>query len=419
MKRVKIFDFDGTLFSKNSISILVQAKYYSCSIVRFGLWFLLMLIKAPIFVFLYKKCSIKFNRYLYKHYRGFRLDYLEHFAKNQGFEFIRDHIFIEGLEAINGAEKVVIISAGLDIILKPFCSKLGIESDCVFANSLVFKDGICTGKVKGAIVDNLEKAKCVEKIKNIYPGAQLSIFGNSRYDYPMLKLADRAFCINPNPKLINFFQNHSINITHLYWKKLFFKSNFLHTLLGKKIIGRFFCDQIIGTKINDHGSIIISNHQSFIDHYLTASIVEKSNFCFISKKEHFQSKFGNFYCSLTRAIPIDRNSPLKSMKSLFIAKYALLLGINIIIYPEGTRSIDKEMNHFKKGFLKLASLLPEVKIIPITISNSYKILRKGAKIPNLFQKAQVTIHSTISLKRGFDEDQILEQCFNTVKSGLR
>lgn len=419
MKEIKVFDFDGTIFSKNAIDILIRVKFYNSNLITFLLWFVFILIKIPIFLYLYKKDALRFNIFLYKHYKGFRLEYLEHFAQNKGFEFIRDNIFIESLETIHFSPQIIIISAGLDIFLVPFFSRLGIDPKYIFANSLEFSNGVCTGKIKGNVIDNEEKAKYALKVKTMFPDSKLFIYGNSKWDYPMLKVADHAFCINPSQKIINFFHDKSLKITFLYWKRLFFRINIIHGALATKFTAKIFSSKLVGNKIEECGSIIIANHQSYVDHYLISSVVKNYNFCFIAKKEHFNSKLGRLYHSLTRIIPIDRDNPFNGMKTLLIARYAILLGINVIIYPEGTRSSGKEMNRFKKGFLKLAGLFPEIKIIPITINNSYKILKKGSKVPNFFHKAQIIIHQPILVKDGFNEQEVLDQCFNTIKSGFK
>lgn len=418
MNSVTIFDFDGTIFSKNAISILLRVKFYSCNIFIFLLWSLLMLAKAPMFIYLYKKDALKFNNYLYKHYKGFKQGYLSDFAKNKGFKFIRDNIYIESLETMHFAKNVVIISAGLDVFLVPFFSKLAIPPEHIFCNSLEFIDEVCTGKVKGEIIDDKVKGKYVQRVKKMFPDFKLIIYGNSKWDYHMLKMADNAFCINPSSMLTKFFKYRSLKVVSLTWNKLFFRHNIFHSVFATKFLAKIFCSQIIGDFIDQKGAIIIANHQSYIDHYLMSSLIKDLNFCFISKEEHFHSKLGRFYHSLIRIIPIDRNSAFKSMKTLLIARYAILLGINIIIYPEGTRSSGREMKQFKGGFLKLAGLFSEIKIIPVTLNNSYKILIKGKKIPNVLQKAQIVIHKPILVKSGFDEQAVLETCFNTIKSGL-
>lgn len=418
MKEIRIFDFDGTVFSKNALSLLVQVKYHSTNIVAFGLWYIFTLFRLPIFLYLYKKDANLFNQYLYKQYKGLSLEYLKKFGDGIGFDFIRDNIYIEGLEEITTAKMSVVISAGLDLFLVPFFTRLGLNPEHIFANSLEFKDGICTGKINDTIIDNEEKANCVKKIKQLYPDTRLLVYGNSKWDYPMLALANEAFCINPSKKLMRFFSDKKLDINALYWNNLFFRLNFLHGLFATKIVAKFFCNKIEGQIINETGSIIISNHQSYLDHYLHGSIVNNGNCCFIAKSEHFQGKLSKFYHSLVRSIPIDRNSPAKSRRSLLIAKYALQLKLNVIIYPEGTRSSSREMSNFKSGFLKLASLVSEVKIIPVTINNAYKILSKGEKIPHFNHRAQIKIHEPIIIKSGFDEQLVLNQCFNTVKGGL-
>ena len=64
------------------------------------------------------------------------------------------------------------------------------------------------------------------------------------------------------------------------------------------------------------------------------------------------------------------------MQSLSEAKKKLVNGNSVLIFPEGTRSRNKEMRPFKKGAFKLAFELG-LDILPVTIKESYNIKREG------------------------------------------
>jgi len=75
-------------------------------------------------------------------------------------------------------------------------------------------------------------------------------------------------------------------------------------------------------------------------------------------------------------IPIERDSPKKAYRSMLRAAEVVRNGVSVIIFPEGTRSPDGNLQPFKKGVFLLA-LKSRAPILPITIQGTSKIMRKG------------------------------------------
>jgi 1-acyl-sn-glycerol-3-phosphate acyltransferase len=94
------------------------------------------------------------------------------------------------------------------------------------------------------------------------------------------------------------------------------------------------------------------------------------------KKELRKIPFIGYASEKVGHIFIDRSSPRTAVQSLEEAKRKLDNGISVVIFPEGTRSGQKEMRPFKKGAFRLAFELG-FDILPITIIDSYKINRSG------------------------------------------
>jgi 1-acyl-sn-glycerol-3-phosphate acyltransferase len=60
---------------------------------------------------------------------------------------------------------------------------------------------------------------------------------------------------------------------------------------------------------------------------------------------------------------------------------ALSEGSSIIIFPEGTRSLDGELNDFKSGLFYMAKANREVPCVPVFLENLNRILPKGQVLP--------------------------------------
>lgn len=82
-------------------------------------------------------------------------------------------------------------------------------------------------------------------------------------------------------------------------------------------------------------------------------------------------RMGNF-------IPVERGGRRESAQaSVVAAGEALKLGLNILVYPEGTRSLTGRLSTFKKGPFFLAQQT-QAPIVPIALSGTQTMMRKGS-----------------------------------------
>jgi 1-acyl-sn-glycerol-3-phosphate acyltransferase len=125
--------------------------------------------------------------------------------------------------------------------------------------------------------------------------------------------------------------------------------------------------------------IIIANHESFFDHFLTASVnyyLFSQKVYFLTRKESFETYHSRIWHNATNCIPIDRDKPdINSFRQIF---KVLQEGNIIIIYPEGTRGTGDALLPFKIGAFRIASRM-KVPIIPVGITGSRFVIPKGAR----------------------------------------
>lgn len=60
---------------------------------------------------------------------------------------------------------------------------------------------------------------------------------------------------------------------------------------------------------------------------------------------------------------------------------AMRAGHSLILFPEGTRSLDGVIGTFKAGLYHLASKVPEAELVPVYLQNLNRILPKGHLLP--------------------------------------
>jgi long-chain acyl-CoA synthetase len=139
----------------------------------------------------------------------------------------------------------------------------------------------------------------------------------------------------------------------------------------------------------DQACIIAPNHQSVLDGFLVASLFRRKfmkNTYVYAKEKHFRHPIMRFLANRNNIILVDVNKDLK----LSIQKLAEVLkkGKNLMIFPEGTRTLTGKLGEFKQTFAILAQEL-NVPVIPVAINGSYNILPAGSRFPRLFRKVTV------------------------------
>lgn len=118
--------------------------------------------------------------------------------------------------------------------------------------------------------------------------------------------------------------------------------------------------------------IFVMNHQSMLD-IVCAFAGIPVNLRFVAKHSLKFVPFLGWYMWMTGMVFIDRTNRSRAVRSLALAGERIRGGANIIVFPEGTRSRNGEVQPFKKGPFVLA-LEAKVPIIPVAIEGSGRCL---------------------------------------------
>jgi len=121
-----------------------------------------------------------------------------------------------------------------------------------------------------------------------------------------------------------------------------------------------------------HGPVIyMGNHQGNFD-IMALSLAIPRLFAWVAKEELF--KVPLFGAAMRRAgyIPLDRSDGRKALKSMKLAAQRIASGASVVIFPEGTRTLDGSLLPFKRGAFMLAAKAG-VPIVPFTINGSRAI----------------------------------------------
>ena len=145
-------------------------------------------------------------------------------------------------------------------------------------------------------------------------------------------------------------------------------------------------------------ALLAPNHQSLLDPAVVFAALKNPQpgsdhlnkvAVFLAKQELKKNRKLKGYAKLTNTFYIDRTNPRASLKTMDdITEHAKKNHKYIVIFPEGTRSKDGDINEFKGGAFRSAkkAFMP---IVPVTINNTLSITnldRKKLTVTVIFHK---------------------------------
>lgn len=123
------------------------------------------------------------------------------------------------------------------------------------------------------------------------------------------------------------------------------------------------------------GSIVVCNHQSFLDIYLLAA-QDQANVCLMTKSWPFRLLF--FFAPTMRSAKyIDAESlPAEHVEALCLE--SLRDGATLVVFPEGRRTRTGALGKFRSGAFH-AAVKSGRPVLPLLIHNSFQVFPPGGK----------------------------------------
>jgi len=158
----------------------------------------------------------------------------------------------------------------------------------------------------------------------------------------------------------------------------------LHLLLLRPLVKLFSGINVASKENLEHLKqyIIIANHNSHLDILLLYYLLPISHIVRthpVADKPHFSKsrlvfRLVDFFFKpiwITRGKPDLTDDPFCEIERIIDA------GQNVIIFPEGTRGVPGEMQHFKSGIGRLMAQYPEIPIVPVFLIGPERALPKA------------------------------------------
>src|SRR6476646_4828654 len=151
-----------------------------------------------------------------------------------------------------------------------------------------------------------------------------------------------------------------------------------------RVFARFFGVWMYGLRVEGRenwpatgGGLICANHQSMFDPPLVGlTCARRMNY--LARDTLFRVPGLSQLITFLDAIPIDREGG--GLAGLKETLRRLKAGELVLIFPEGTRTRDGEVQPFKPGFISLARR-SRVPLIPVGLDGAYQAWPRTAKFP--------------------------------------
>lgn len=127
--------------------------------------------------------------------------------------------------------------------------------------------------------------------------------------------------------------------------------------------------------------IVAGNHASVIDPPILGSCLRRQS-AYMAKEELFAVPILGPWLRSTGSFPVRRGTP--DRKAIRRSLEVLKDGGVLVIFPEGTRSLDGRLRDPEPGAAMIA-LRTGVPVLPAAVVNSHRILPKGARWPRFEQ----------------------------------
>jgi 1-acyl-sn-glycerol-3-phosphate acyltransferase len=187
------------------------------------------------------------------------------------------------------------------------------------------------------------------------------------------------------------------------------------------ILGNWFQFSNIGNIPKGVPIIFVANHQSMYDIIGIIWYLRRFHAKFVSKKE------------LGRGIPsvsynlrhggsvlIDRKAPKQAIPSIKgLSEYIEKHNRSAVIFPEGTRSKNGKPKEFAQSGLKiLCKYAPSAFVVPISINNSWKMVKFGAFPMGLGNRLEFIIHEPIAVA-DYSFEEIMERTEKAIVQSIK
>lgn len=145
--------------------------------------------------------------------------------------------------------------------------------------------------------------------------------------------------------------------------------------------------------------LLACNHASFFDPFVAGSFINRDIY-FFARKTLFKPGLIKYILNGFNAIPVDRDSG-KDVTAFKKVLELLKQDQGVLIFLEGTRSLDGKLQPAKKG-IGLMACKAQVPVIPTHIIGSYEVWGRTGKFPRLITNKIAVVYGPPLYPKDYD-----------------
>ncbi len=188
---LSLFDFDGTISSKDS---MIDFTQYAVGKLTYFFGLIQLIPTLTAYAFKLMPNHIAKEKFISYFFKGWYADRFETVTKQYSLEQLDKIIRPKAMEKIAWhkaqGHKIVIVSASIECWLKPWCDKHNID---LVATRLEIKNGKLTGKFATKNCYGIEKVNRIKEKYNLSNYNYIYAYADSKGDKEFLRLANKRY----------------------------------------------------------------------------------------------------------------------------------------------------------------------------------------------------------------------------------
>lgn len=167
----------------------------------------------------------------------------------------------------------------------------------------------------------------------------------------------------------------------------------------------------------DTSYVFVANHQGAFDIFLIYGFLNH-NFKWLMKKSLRKMPLIGRACADAGHIFVDDSGAKGVRTTIQQAQSTLRNGMSVVVFPEGSRTLDGKIHRFKRGAFQLARDI-QLPVVPLTIEGPYKVMKRGTY--QIFpHRLTLTIHEPIMVNPANPDEveRLRKESFDIIASDL-
>ncbi len=161
--------------------------------------------------------------------------------------------------------------------------------------------------------------------------------------------------------------------------------------------------------------VFFQNHVNHLDHctmYCATPHFKQG----VELEDHFRYPVYGHYMRARGTIPVRRGDAAQLRQLVKRMREELARGASLLVFPEGTRTLDGRLGEFQPGVFRIVQQLG-APIVPVTVTGMYRVMRKGS--PLIRPGYDVTVYCDAPIETGAMTRRDVPELMDRVRTAMQ